>query len=289
MFVYYRPVYWIEHKATWRGPLVNHSFFQGNTSAPKCPLDSLGTTPPPLLLLLLLLLLLVYTYYFGGWEELLKELLRSSQSFLVAMLMDKLTGNVLHNRPQRAQELLELITALGTTAVKVGQVLSVRPDLIPQEFSGALATLQDQVPPFSCEQAKQFLLKELGPEKFAHLQGLEVGPVASASIGQVYKVMLGDKEVAVKVQRPNVLVEIALDLYLARQLAPVYKMITGASSGIKLLANEWGRGFIAELDYHREAANTIKFNEDICARNLNAIMAPIIVPEYSTERILVTE
>lgn len=100
---------------------------------------------------------------------------------------------------------------------------------------------------------------------------------------------LDGKEVAVKVQRPNVLAEIALDLYIVRELAPLYRAITRSSSDLKLLANEWGRGFIAELDYRMEAANTQKFNADMAARNLNAVMAPVVMSDYSTERILVTE
>ena len=219
----------------------------------------------------------------------LAELLRHSWSFLVALFFDKVTGQTIKNRKVRAQELLQLVTQLGPTAVKVGQVLSIRPDLIPEEFSDALATLQDQVPPFTCAEAKQILLQELGPEKFSRLEGIENKPVASASIGQVYRVKLDGKDVAVKVQRPNVLSEIALDLYLARELAPIYKLITGASSDLKLLANEWGRGFIAELDYRREAANTIKFNHDMKVRKLDAVTAPQVVSRYSTERVLVTE
>mmetsp|Transcript_15009 Transcript_15009/g.34170 ORF Transcript_15009/g.34170 Transcript_15009/m.34170 type:complete len:585 (-) Transcript_15009:2022-3776(-) len=219
----------------------------------------------------------------------ISELLRLSQNFLLALLLDKVTGTVQKNRPQRAQELLELITELGPTAIKVGQVLSIRPDLIPEEFSDALATLQDRVPPFTCDKAKQILMNELGPERVSQLQGIENGPVASASIGQVYKVVLDGKEHAVKVQRPNVLAEIALDLYIVRELAPLYKAITRSSSDLKTLANEWGRGFIAELDYRMEAANTQKFNSDMAARNMNAVMAPQVVPSYSTERILVTE
>jgi len=115
----------------------------------------------------------------------ISELLRLSQNFLLALLLDKVTGTVQKNRPQRAQELLELITELGPTAIKVGQVLSIRPDLIPEEFSDALATLQDRVPPFTCDKAKQILMNELGPERVSQLQGIENGPVASASIGQV--------------------------------------------------------------------------------------------------------
>ena len=91
-------------------------------------------------------------------------------------------------------------------------------------------------------------------------------------------------------QRPNVLSDIALDLYLVRALAPFYqKYIVRAETDIQSLVNEWGRGFIAELDYREEAKNTVQFNKAMQARNLNAVMAPVVVPEYSSERILVTE
>jgi predicted unusual protein kinase regulating ubiquinone biosynthesis (AarF/ABC1/UbiB family) len=69
----------------------------------------------------------------------------------------------------------------------------------------------------------------------------------------------------------------------------LFKKITGASSDLQGLANEWGRGFIAELDYRTEAENTMRFNEEMEKRKLNAICAPIVVQDYSTEQILVTE
>ena len=94
---------------------------------------------------------------------------------------------------------------------------------------------------------------------------------------------------AVKVQRPNVLAEIALDLYIVREFAPIYQKIMGGATNLQALANEWGRGFIAELDYREEALNTIRFNAEMEARQLNAVCAPTVLTEYSTERILVTE
>lgn len=167
----------------------------------------------------------------------------------------------------------------------------MRGDLIPQEFANALATLQDRVPPFPDEQAKALLLSELGSERFAALSDIKFdkGPVASASIGQVYRCFVGDTEVAVKCQRPNALAEIALDLYLVREFAPIYQKITKSATDFQKLANEWGRGFIAELDYRSEAENTMQFNRDMEARNLKAVTAPIVVEEFSTERILMTE
>ena len=221
------------------------------------------------------------------------QLLRLSNRFIINILVDKyITKREEQNRTQRASELLSLITKLGPTAIKVGQALSVRPDLIPTEYASALSTLQDQVPPFPDKLAKKLLRSELGSERY-QLLGIDSktkkGPVASASIGQVYKGSLGDIQVAVKVQRPNVLAEIALDLYIVREFAPIYQKIMGGATNLQALANEWGRGFIAELDYREEALNTIRFNAEMEARQLNAVCAPTVLTEYSTERILVTE
>lgn len=90
-------------------------------------------------------------------------------------------------------------------------------------------------------------------------------------------------------QRPNVLAEIALDLYLVREFAPIYQKFTGGATDLQALANEWGRGFIAELDYREEAAATMRFNEEMRRRGLNAVCAPVVLPEYSTETVLTTE
>jgi len=105
----------------------------------------------------------------------------------------------------------------------------------------------------------------------------------------VYKASIDNKHVAVKVQRPDVLAEIALDLHIVRELAPFYQKFAESSTDWQALANEWGRGFIAELDYRDEAASTTKFNQEMQQRNLNAVCAPTVVPDYSTERVLVTE
>lgn len=232
------------------------------------------------------------------------QVLRLSNRFLINVLVDKYVGEKLagdevsasKRNQQRAQELLQLVTQLGPTAIKVGQALSVRPDLIPEEYAAALSTLQDRVPPFPTGTAKVLLQKQLGDEAFSRLQPLSSEPVASASIGQVYRGLLqtpgGKTDVAIKVQRPNVLAEIALDLYLVREFgAPLYQAVFARDGGTDLqaLANEWGRGFIAELDYRTEAAKTMKFRQDMKDRNLNAVTAPRVLSDVSTEQILITE
>lgn len=223
------------------------------------------------------------------------QVFRLSNGFFVGLLYDKyILKDEEKNRSKRAQELLTLVTGLGPTAIKIGQALSVRPDLIPAEYAKALATLQDSVPPFDGKAAKSILRKELGQEKYSHLKDFPFmtknsGPVASASIGQVYRGFIDKREVAVKVQRPNVLAEIALDLHLVREFAPFYKKLTGAASDLQGLADEWGRGFIAELDYREEAENTIRFTEEMRKRKLDSVSAPAVVTAYSTEQVLVTE
>ena len=227
------------------------------------------------------------------------QLVRLSNQFIIGFLLDKYLFKRDEDpvqRTKRAAELLELITKLGPTAIKIGQALSVRPDIIPTEYATALSSLQDQVPPFDSRAARAILQEELGIAKFNELQGMaNADPVASASIGQVYKATINtpehpNQQVAIKVQRPNVLSEIALDLHIVREFAPFYqRYIARSSTDLQTLANEWGRGFIAELDYRQEAESTTRFNMEMRKRNLDAVTAPIVVQDFSTEQILVTE
>ena len=189
---------------------------------------------------------------------------------------------------------MELIQKIGPTAIKVGQALSVRPDLIPPEYSNALSSLQDRVPPFPASEAKQMIQEQLGSTSSKFIDINLDQPVASASIGQVYKATAKlsngkEQEVAVKIQRPDVMAEIALDLHIVREFAPTYQKITRSSTDLQSLANEWGRGFIGELTYIEEAKATKTFNEEMVKRNLVAITAPNVVDELSTDRVLTTE
>ena len=220
------------------------------------------------------------------------ELLRLYNGFLLGVAYDKyILRNEPLNRNIRAQELLRVMQQAGPTSIKVGQALSVRPDLIAAEYATALGSLQDNVPPFDSNLAMDILNTEWGAGGNNGIELLSKQPVASASIGQVYKGKLGEKEVAVKVQRPNVLAEIALDLYIVKEIfAPIYKILTKSPTDFASLANEWGRGFIGELDYTTEAKNTIRFNEEMKKRQLDAVvMAPSVEQDYSTKCVLVTQ
>ncbi len=226
------------------------------------------------------------------------QLFRLSNKFLFSLLFDKyILRDAERNIDKRATELLELIQKIGPTAIKVGQALSVRSDLIPAAYAETLSELQDNVPPCSSEEAQKVLREELG-DNYSLLKNVDFSdPVASASIGQVYRgfaqVKNGNesqmKEVAVKVQRPNGLAEISLDLFIVREFAPYWKKITGSATDLQGLANEWGRGFIAELTYIGEAENTKRFNQEMKKMGLDAVTAPIVIDELSSDRILTTE
>lgn len=223
----------------------------------------------------------------------LLQLLRLSNGFVWNVLVwDKYIRKQNTNNPviqqQRANELLSIVQRLGPTAIKIGQALSVRPDLIASEYAQALATLQDAVPPFPNARPvwEQSILQESGLPPNVKVD-FDQPPMASASIGQVYQGYIAEtgQTVAIKLQRPNVLAEIALDLYIVQNiLLPLYSSIpANANNNLQPLIQEWGRGFIAELDYRQEAKNTMQFNVAMEARKLdNIIMAPNVV--WSTLR-----
>lgn len=204
--------------------------------------------------------------------------------------------------PRRAKEVLILCEQLGPTFIKLAQALSIRTDLIPTAYALELRQLQDAVSPFDSDEAYDILRRELGVRDLSQIfSTLSKKPVASASIGQVYKgTLVSDgKEVAVKVQRPGILSEIALDLYILRLLSPVQTILQNAANGVKTdqqdidlaiaLVDEWGRGFVAETDYRLEAENTKAFEAAMRKKGLDAVCAPTVVDELVRDKVLVTE
>jgi len=205
--------------------------------------------------------------------------------------------------PRRAKEALVLCEQLGTTFIKLGQALSIREDLIPSAYALELRQLQDAVPPFSSEEAFGVLREQLGVKDLSEVfSSLSATPIASASIGQVYKGTLkggNGTAVAVKVQRPGILAEIALDLHVLRLATPFQTRLSNAINGLATdpadievalqLVDEWGRGFVAETDYRLEAKNTIDFSMYMQKRGLDAVCAPTVVTEMVRDRVLVTE
>jgi len=198
------------------------------------------------------------------------------------------------NMPMRAKQILNICTRLGTTAIKIGQALSIRGDILPAPYVKELSELQDRVKPFPTQTAKAIIEEELAASGAGSIKSvfrkISQDPVAAASIGQVFKAELNDgTEVAVKVQRPGVIQDIALDLYIVRLVAPLYKKVFKLNSDLVGLVDEWGRGFVDELDYQREAVNGKRFLAAMQARGLDTVTTSEVVDDLSSDRILVTK
>lgn len=222
------------------------------------------------------------------------ELASASTSFLVALGLDYLTGRITdpEQEQKRGDQLTGILTQLGPTFIKVGQSLSIRADLLRPAYIEALTKLQDRVPPFPTSEARVTIAQELKqpietlfPELIS-----ETKTVASASVGQVYKVLYKGEYVAVKVQRPDILEQIALDMHLLRIILPVIRDIAGLQSDVMGIVDGWGRGFVDELDYEKEAANANTFMKSLEGTPLEGVVfAPEVVPEISTRRVLTTK
>ncbi|HEY9883834.1 MAG TPA: AarF/UbiB family protein, partial [Thermosynechococcaceae cyanobacterium] len=156
-------------------------------------------------------------YRYRPWKALSRTLhvIFSFLGFFLGLKWDEWQGNQERHKLKRAEQLRNTLIRLGPTFIKVGQALSTRPDLIRKDFLDELIKLQDQLPPFPTPIALALIEAELARpvnEIFSQISPL---PVAAASLGQVYHARLyTGEEVAVKVQRPNLLPVITLDLYL---------------------------------------------------------------------------
>ena len=195
---------------------------------------------------------------------------------------------------KRAVQLRDVLISLGPTYVKLGQVLSSRQDLLPAPYIRELRTLQDAVPPFDDALARRILAAELGPKTSSELN-LGAAPIASASLGQVYRgtITRADgttEDVAVKVQRPGALVAISLDVGIIRAFAEPWRKFKGLNTDLEGLVDEWGRRFVEELDYGLEAANGERFRLAMESRPdlAEVVTAAPVVRRASTRRVLTT-
>jgi predicted unusual protein kinase regulating ubiquinone biosynthesis (AarF/ABC1/UbiB family) len=186
----------------------------------------------------------------------------SFAGFVVGMLWDSWQHEVAAHQPERAAHLREILTRLGPTFIKVGQALSTRPDLIRKDFLIELIKLQDQLPPFDSARAFEIIEAELDRKISETYSEISPEPVAAASLGQVYRArLITGEEVAVKVQRPNLLPILSLDLYLMRWAAGLLGPLLPLNLGhdLSLIVDEFGIKLFEEIDYINEGRNAEKF------------------------------
>lgn len=191
---------------------------------------------------------------------------------------------------KRAIQLRQVLTRLGPTFIKVGQALSTRPDLIRKDFLEELVKLQDQLPPFDNAIAFNIIETQLNRQIKEIYSQISPQPVAAASLGQVYRARLHTgEEVAVKVQRPNLLPKITLDLYLMRWaatwMAPWLPLNLGHD--LTLIVDEFGIKLFEEIDYLNEGRNAEKFAANFI--DDPTVKVPAIYWRYTSNRVLTLE
>jgi len=190
----------------------------------------------------------------------------------------------------RAERVRMAMEELGPTFIKMGQILSTRPDLLPMEFIRELGKLQDHVPPFGYAQAKDIIERELGVPLGQLFKDFEETPLASASIGQVHRARLVDgDEVVVKVQRPGIRKTIEVDLEIMLHLATLMERhLEGWDiQRPTRIVEEFARTLEKELDYTIEAAHTERFAMQFIGDT--TVYVPKIYREATTSRVLTME
>ncbi len=210
--------------------------------------------------------------------------------FIIGLLLDRAVGNTEVNKYQRAEQLREILTRLGPTFIKVGQSLSTRPDLIRQDFLDELIKLQDQLPAFDNELAMQIIESQLKKSVEELYKEISPGPVAAASLGQVYKAKLySGEDVAVKVQRPNLLPVITRDLYLLRWASTWIKPFLPLNLGdnLTIVVDEFGTKLYEEIDYENEGRNAEKFAANF--QDDPTVKVPSIYWRYTSRNVLTLE
>lgn len=210
--------------------------------------------------------------------------------FVIGMLWDSWQHEVAAHQPERAAHLRQILTRLGPTFIKVGQALSTRPDLIRKDFLKELIKLQDQLPPFDSALAFKIIEAELDRKISEMYSEISPEPVAAASLGQVYKArLMTGEEVAVKVQRPNLLPILSLDLYLMRWAAgwigPLLPLNLGHD--LSLIVDEFGIKLFEEIDYINEGRNAEKFATNFA--DDPTVKVPSIYWRYTAKCVLTLE
>ena len=201
-----------------------------------------------------------------------------------------LLGHARRDHPYSTAEHVRLaLEELGTTAIKLGQILSTRPDLVPPELETELERLRDRLPPVPAEAIVSVVEREMGKPISVAFERFDPAPIASASIGQVHGASLRDgTSVVVKVRKPGVVDVVNADLAIVADLANrIARAEDARGYDVVALADDFAWTLRSELDYIREAQNAERLRT-ILAEDPR-IAVPAIHHDLSTRAVLVME
>ncbi|MBV8882567.1 MAG: AarF/ABC1/UbiB kinase family protein [Chroococcidiopsidaceae cyanobacterium CP_BM_RX_35] len=190
--------------------------------------------------------------------------------------------------------LRNILVDLGPVYIKLGQLLSTRPDILPADYIEELSTLQDEVPPVGWAEVEVVIRKQLRRPLEETFTTINPIPVAAGSIAQVHRATLADgREVALKVQRPGIDATIAQDVSLIKGLADlVARTDFGRDYEVVALADEFSQALAAELDFIREASFTEQLRRNLSTSRWfdpQQLVVAEIYWDLTTEKLLVME
>jgi predicted unusual protein kinase regulating ubiquinone biosynthesis (AarF/ABC1/UbiB family) len=196
-------------------------------------------------------------------------------------------GTPEHDEDDHGTQLASALEELGPCFIKLGQLLSTRPDLLPADYIHALSRLQDNIQPVPAERIVQIIQAELHTRIDDLFLEFDQQPLATASMAQVHRAVLRDGvEVAVKVQRPGVRQRIEIDLEVLREIAQFASRHTalGARYGLAQMVHELETSLHQEMDFRIEAENTRRIGRQIAEFKL--LCTPTVFPQFTSSRVL---
>jgi len=232
------------------------------------------------------ILTVLFKYGFGD----LVDILKIEQYLEIGLQMISRKRREQVEKLSRAERVRMVMEELGPTFIKLGQILSTRPDLIPVEFIQELSKLQDNVPSFPYPEARQIIESEIGRPLEDIFQHFENTPLAAASIGQVHRAQLKDgEEVVVKVQRPGIRKIIEVDLEIMLHLASLMERHLEELQVHRpvRIVQEFARTLEKEIDYTIETSHIERFARQ--SMDDSTVYVPKVFRDTTTERILTME
>jgi predicted unusual protein kinase regulating ubiquinone biosynthesis (AarF/ABC1/UbiB family) len=214
----------------------------------------------------------------------------AEQQGLQAVAHEPEPGEDYGGSPDKAIAFRQRLVELGPAYIKLGQVLSTRPDLLPPTYIEELEKLQDDVPPLPTVDVVNIIEAELGGRISKLFACFEEEPIGSASLGQVHGAELRDgRPVVVKVQRPHIRNQLAEDVAFFRELAEFLSSHTSAGARVDMIGivQQLERALHDELDCRIEARNIATFRRSLA--EFPRILVPRVIEAYTTERVLTTE
>ncbi|WP_028552690.1 ABC1 kinase family protein [Paenibacillus sp. UNC451MF] len=230
------------------------------------------------------------------YRDIAKAFTRNGFGFLIKELglPDLLTGTHISRKERQearsrtiGERIRRFLEELGPTFVKIGQIASTRPDLLPADIINELIKMQDQVPPIPMEQVLQVIENELGEPFDKLFARFQEAPMAAASIGQVHLARLhSGEQVAIKIQRPYIRKVIETDLEILENLARLaeHRLSWAAKYQVSDMVYELAQSLRAELDYTNEGRNAERMAKPFL-RDPN-VRFPVIYWNYTSENVL---